>query len=114
MGRFKTNTDRWSPWMGRPINHALTSKLEMSVEDPKTDYLVGFHGMVDSIRLLSISIKARKVIKVREELELRSLKCDRLLVYGVVGTALHLQLGGGQIHAHRHQAARQRCVTASF
>ena len=61
--RFTTDSGRTSEWLGRPINHALATKVTLSCEGPNRG-LIGFYGSADSIRLLTLGIKARQVLKV--------------------------------------------------
>lgn len=61
--RFTTDSGRCSKWLGKPINHALTTKVSLSGQG-KHETLIGIYGTADSIRILTLGIKVRQVTKV--------------------------------------------------
>lgn len=62
--RFKTSDGRLSKWMGKQINHALAVRSCLAVPNDPTICVVGFHGAMDSLRILSIGLKVRRVQQV--------------------------------------------------
>lgn len=61
--RFKLQSGQVSQWLGQPINPALANHEELDVENDQ-EFVVGFHGIKDSIRLSSIGLKVRSIYKV--------------------------------------------------